>query len=196
MNYQSLSDFELVKQFQSGSQKAFENILNRYKEKVFTYISIQVKNKTVAHDIFQDTFLKVLNSLRNKKYSHEDKLLAWIIRIAHNLIIDYFRKENKMNTISNEQKDFDLFNLSQFSESTIENKMELSQIHKNVKDLIQFLPKEQKEVVILRHYTGMSFKEIADQTNVSINTALGRMRYALINLRKMIEEKQLDVYLQ
>jgi len=196
MNHQSLSDFELVNQFQSGSQKAFESILNRYKQKVFTYISIQVKNKTVAHDIFQDTFIKVLNSLRNKKYSHEDKLLAWIIRIAHNLVIDYFRKKNKMNTISNEQKDFDLFNLAIFSESTIENKMELSQIHKNVKDLIQFLPKEQKEVVMLRHYTGMSFKEIADQTDVSINTALGRMRYALINLRKMIEEKQLDVYLQ
>ncbi len=196
MNNQSLSDFELVNRFQSGSQKAFEDILNRYKQKVFTYISIQVKNKTVAHDIFQDTFIKVLNSLRNKKYSHEDKLLAWIIRIAHNLIIDYIRKENKMNTIPNEQKDLDLFNLSQFSENTIENKIELSQIHKNVKDLIQFLPKEQKEVIILRHFTGMSFKEIADQTDVSINTALGRMRYALINLRKMIEEKQLDVYLQ
>jgi len=196
MNNQSLSDFELVNRFQSGSQKAFEDILNRYKQKVFTYISIQVKNKTVAHDIFQDTFIKVLNSLRNKKYSHEDKLLAWIIRIAHNLIIDYIRKENKMNTIPSEQKDLDLFNLSQFSENTIENKIELSQIHKNVKDLIQFLPKEQKEVIILRHFTGMSFKEIADQTDVSINTALGRMRYALINLRKMIEEKQLDVYLQ
>ena len=196
MNYQSLSDFELVKQFQSGQQKAFEIILNRYKQKVFTYINIQVKNKTVANDIFQDTFLKVINSLRSKKYNHEDKLLAWIIRIAHNLVIDHFRKSNKMNTISNEQENFDLFNLSRFSESTIEHKIDLSQIHKNVKDLIQYLPKEQKEVVILRHFTGMSFKEIADQTGVSINTALGRMRYALINLRKMIEENQLDMYLQ
>ncbi len=196
MNYQSLSDFELVKQFQSGQQKAFEIILNRYKQKVFTYINIQVKNKTVANDIFQDTFLKVINSLRDKKYNHEDKLLAWIIRIAHNLVIDHFRKLNKMNTVSNEQENFDLFNLSRFSESTIEHKIDLSQIHKNVKDLIQYLPKEQKEVVILRHFTGMSFKEIADQTGVSINTALGRMRYALINLRKMIEENQLDMYLQ
>jgi len=196
MNYQTLSDFELVKQFQSGQQKAFEIILNRYKQKVFTYINIQVKNKTVANDIFQDTFLKVLNSLRNNKYNHEDKLLAWIIRIAHNLVIDHFRKSNKMNTISNEQENFDLFNLSRFSESTIEQKIDLSQIHKNVKDLIQYLPNEQKEVVILRHFTGMSFKEISDQTGVSINTALGRMRYALINLRKMIEEHQLDMYLQ
>ncbi len=196
MNYQSLSDFELVKQFQSGQQKAFEVILNRYKQKVFTYISIQVKDRTVAHDIFQDTFLKVLNSLRDRKYNHEDKLLAWVVRIAHNLIIDYFRKKNKMNTISNEQENFDLFNLSRFSETTVEHKIDLSQIHKNVKDLIQYLPKEQKEVVILRHFTGMSFKEIADQTGVSINTALGRMRYALINLRKMIEEHQLDMYLQ
>ncbi len=196
MNYQSLSDFELVKQFQSGHPKAFEVILNRYKQKVFTYINIQVKDKTIANDIFQDTFLKVLNSLRKKKYNHEDKLLAWIIRIAHNLVIDFFRKQNKMNTISNNQDNFDLFNLSRFSEATIEHKIELSQIHKNIKDLIQYLPKEQKEVIILRHFTGMSFKEIADQTDVSINTALGRMRYALINLRKMIEEHQLDLYLQ
>ncbi len=196
MNHQSLSDFELVKQFQSGQQKAFEIILNRYKQKVFTYINIQVKNKTIANDIFQDTFLKVINSLRNKKYNHEDKLLAWIIRIAHNLVIDHFRKSNKMNTISNEQENFDLFNLSRFSESTLDQKIDLSQIHKNVKDLIQYLPKEQKEVVVLRHFTGMSFKEISDQTGVSINTALGRMRYALINLRKMIEENKLDMYLQ
>jgi len=195
MNYQSFNDFELVKLFQAGQQKAFEAILKRYQQKVFTYIHIQVKNKTIANDIFQETFLKVLNSLRNNKYSHNGKLLAWIIRIAHNLIIDYFRKKSKMNTISNEQEDFDIFNLSQFSETTIDEKINLSQIHKNIKKLIQFLPQEQREVIILRHFTGMGFKEIAAQTNVSINTALGRMRYALINLRKLIKENQLDIYM-
>ncbi len=195
MNYQNVNDFELVKQFQSGHSKAFEEILRRYKKKVFTYISIQVKDSTIAHDIFQDTFLKVLKSLKANKYNHEDKLLAWVIRIAHNLIIDHFRKKSKMNTISNEQENVDLFNLSRFSEHTIDHKMDISQIHQHVKDLIQYLPQEQKEVVMLRHFTGMSFREIADQTDVSINTALGRMRYALINLRRMIEEKQLDLYL-
>jgi len=195
MNYQSFNDFELVKLFQAGQQKAFEAILKRYQQKVFTYIHIQVKNKTIANDIFQETFLKVLNSLRNNKYSHNGKLLAWIIRIAHNLIIDYFRKKSKMNTISNEQEDFDIFNLSRFSETTIDEKINLSQIHKNIKKLIQFLPQEQREVIILRHFTGMGFKEIAAQTNVSINTALGRMRYALINLRKLIKENQLDIYM-
>lgn len=195
MNYKNLNDFELVKQFQNGHTKVFEEILRRYKKNVFTYIKIQVKDSTIAHDIFQDTFLKVIKSLKANKYNHEDKFLAWVIRIAHNLIIDYFRKKNKLNTISNERENVDLFNLSRFSDHTIEHKMDVSQIHQHVKDLLKYLPKEQKEVVILRHFTGMSFREIAEQTDVSINTALGRMRYALINLRRLIKEKQLDMYL-
>ncbi|OFY75282.1 MAG: RNA polymerase subunit sigma-24, partial [Bacteroidetes bacterium RIFOXYA12_FULL_33_9] len=139
----------------------------------------------------QDTFIKVINSLTSGRYKDEGKFLSWVMRIAHNLVIDHFRKAKQLQTVSNDASEIDLFSSSQLLERNIEQEIISEQIVKEVRSLIEFLPEDQKEVVVLRHYVGLSFKEIADHTGVSINTALGRMRYALINLRKLIEEKNL-----
>jgi len=147
---------------------------------VYTYILLTIKNQQLAEDLFQETFIKVIQSLRGGKYKDNGKFLSWVIRIAHNLIIDHFRKEKQMNTLSNDDSEVDLFNSKKLSDS-------------NIEELISELPDDQREVVLLRHYGGLSFKEIANQTDVSINTALGRMRYALINLRKLIQEKNLSL---
>jgi len=155
-----------------------------------------VKNEHLANDIFQDTFIKVIKSLESGKYKENGKFISWVIRIAHNLIIDHFRKEKQMKTYSNDEYETDLFNSNKFSDKTIEDNIIQEQVSNDVRKLVDFLPDEQKEVVLLRHYVGLSFKDIAEQTNVSINTALGRMRYALINLRKLIEEKNLSLTYQ
>jgi RNA polymerase sigma-70 factor (ECF subfamily) len=190
-----LTDHELVTKFIDGEQSSFEILIKRHKDKVYTYILLMVKNEHLAQDIFQETFIKVVKSLHAGKYQENGKFISWVIRIAHNLIIDHFRKEKQMKTYSNDDYEMDIFNSSRFSDNTIEDNLIQNQIMTDVRSLVEFLPDEQKEVIVLRHFMGLSFKEIADQTEVSINTALGRMRYALINLRKLVEEKNMSLTL-
>ena len=187
------SDYELIQQFIKGEQSCFEELINRHKNKVFAYISLYIRDQALVEDIFQDTFLKVIQSVKCGKYQDNGKFLSWVMRIAHNLIIDHFRRIKQMNTVSNDDYESDIFNSKRFSDVNIEDNLIKSQIKKDVRMLIGQLPDDQKEVVILRHYAGLSFKEIADITDVSINTALGRMRYALINMRKIMEEKKLSL---
>lgn len=189
----NLNDFGLVQKFLKGDKLALEVLINRHRKKIYTYIFLIVKDQHLAEDIFQDTFIKVIKSLRDGRYKDNGRFLSWVIRIAHNLMIDHFRKEKQLNTISNDSYETDLFNSTKFTDRNIEDELVLDQITKDVRQLVQELPEDQREVVILRHYCGLSFKEIADHTDVSINTALGRMRYALINLRRIIEEKQLNL---
>ncbi|HAN18083.1 MAG: RNA polymerase subunit sigma-24 [Bacteroidetes bacterium GWC2_33_15] len=193
MEASKYSDHELVRQFINGEQSSFEILIKRHKDKVYTYIFLMVKNNQLAEDIFQETFIKVIKSLHAGKYQENGKFISWVVRIAHNLIIDHFRKEKQMKTFSNDDYENDLFNSTRFAERTIEETIIQEQIETDLRKMVEFLPQEQKEVIILRHYLDLSFKEIAEQTNVSINTALGRMRYALINLRKLIEEKNLSL---
>jgi RNA polymerase sigma-70 factor (ECF subfamily) len=188
-----LNDFELVQKFVKGNQASIEELINRHRKKVYTYILLVVKDQHLAEDIFQDTFIKVIKSLKEGRYRDNGRFLSWVVRIAHNLMIDHFRKEKQLNTISNDNYETDIFNSKKFADMTVEDEMVYDQITSDVRKLIQELPEDQKEVVILRHYCGLSFKEIADQTDVSINTALGRMRYALINLRRLIKEKELNL---
>lgn len=189
----SLNDNELVQRFIEGDQKSLEILIHRHKSRIFSYIMLIVKNQELAEDIFQETFIKVIRSLKRGKYVENGKFVSWVLRISHNLIIDHFRKEKLQATISNDSLEVDLFNSSKFSDRTIEEEMVNSQILNQVKDLIKELPEDQQQVIYMRHYMDMSFKEIAEQTDVSINTALGRMRYALINLRKIIKEKNIEL---
>ena len=152
-----------------------------------------IRDKSLAEDMFQETFLKVINSLRAGKYRDNGKFLSWVMRIAHNLIIDHFRKEKQTNMLSNDAYEADLFNSKKLCDSNIEDIIVKDQIVDDVRNLLQELPEDQREVVVLRHYAGLSFKEIAEQTDVSINTALGRMRYALINIRKLMEQKNISL---
>ncbi len=193
MNYRNLDDYELVKQFQGGNNSSFEVLMERYKNKVYTYILITVKKPDLAEDIFQDTFLKVIKSLQAKKYTDNGRFLSWVIRIAHNLIIDYYRKASNAKTYTHEEKDFDYYCNKNGDSKNIEDELITNQIENDVKKLLNKLPDEQREVVVLRHYIGLSFKEISEETNVSINTALGRMRYALINMRKMVKENNMTL---
>ena len=189
----SLSDNELVQRFINGDQDSLETLIVRHKTRVFSYILLVVKNKELAEDVFQETFIKVIRSLKRGKYIENGKFVSWVLRISHNLVIDHFRKEKQKGTISNDSFDVDIFNSQKFAEETIEDKLVTKQILGEVKDLVKELPDDQKQVIHMRHYMGLSFKEIAEQTDVSINTALGRMRYALINMRKLIEEKNLTL---
>lgn len=194
--YSKMTDNHLVDLFQKGHHDAMEELVIRNKNRVFTYILLIVKNQEIAEDLFQETFIKVIKSLRNGKYFENGKFISWVLRIAHNLIIDHFRKLKGLNTYSNDDRESDIFNSVRHSESTIEDKMIQSQVLDQVGDLIHELPSDQREVVIMRYYWNLSFKEIAEQTNVSINTALGRMRYALINLRKIIEDKKINLLIR
>lgn len=186
-----VSDQELVRQFVDGSHSAFETLLNRHKQKVYSYIMMAVRDQSLADDIFQETFIKVIRSLREGRYFENGKFLSWVIRIAHNLVIDHFRREKQLGTSNAGSFEWDVFNSSRYSDHNVEQEIVQSQILRDVRTLIDHLPDEQREVVIMRHYMDLSFKEIADITDVSINTALGRMRYALINLRKLVAEKQI-----
>ncbi len=188
-----ITDYELVTRFIKGEQSCFEQIIHRHKNKVYSYISLYIRDQALAEDIFQDTFLKVIQSVRAGKYFDNGKFISWVIRIAHNLIIDHFRRVKQMNTVSNDDYESDIFNKKSLSENTIEDILIKKQIHKDIRNMISHLPDDQREVIILRHYAGLSFKEIADITGVSINTALGRMRYALINLRKIMTENQITL---
>lgn len=193
MRTQSISDCDLITRFQDGSSEAFGTLISRYKDKIYSYIVLQTKDQHLAEDVFQDTFIKVMKSLKTGKYVDEGRFLSWVIRIAHNLVIDHYRKKNQMRKVSNEDVDYDVFNSKKFSDINVEEEIIQEQINSTVMELLDLLPDDQKEVVLLRHFGDLSFKEIADQTGVSINTALGRMRYALINLRKIIEEKNLSL---
>ncbi|MDD3161055.1 MAG: sigma-70 family RNA polymerase sigma factor [Bacteroidales bacterium] len=186
-----LTDEELVMKYAEGINEAFDVLLNRYKSKLFSYIYFAVRDRDLADDIFQDTFVKAIMTIRQGRYTENGKFPAWITRIAHNLIIDYFRQEKSNNQISSEEAGFDLLNNPKFSDDNIEDRLIHDQIITDIKKLVMYLPENQQEVVIMRYYKNLSFKEIADATGVSINTALGRMRYAILNLRRIAEEKQM-----
>jgi RNA polymerase sigma-70 factor (ECF subfamily) len=190
MNDQPVTDQELIGRYLAGNQTSLEKLIRRHKNRIFAYILMIVKEKELAEDLFQDTFIKVINTIRSGSYKEEGKFIQWAMRIAHNLIIDHFRKSKRIPTIEN-RDDFDIFDKVRIPVESIEERIITEQIHKDVKKLIDYLPKEQREVLIMRHYGDMSFKDIAEVTNVSINTALGRMRYALINLRKLVNEKNI-----
>jgi len=188
MRMQLLNDKELVKSYISSSNEfALAELLRRHKSKIFTSILLFVKNEVQAEDIFQDTFVKIIESLKRGKYYEDGKFLPWAMRIAHNLCIDHYRKNRRTPTVATSDE-YDIFSLIEYHSDNGEDTMIKNQIKAKIRKLIDELPTEQREVVILRHYADMSFKEIAQMTDVSINTALGRMRYALINLRKMITE--------
>ena len=187
-----LSDKELISQYIKGKEGSLEVLINRHKAKIFTHIVIIVKDKMLAEDIFQDAFIKVIKTLRMGKYREEGKFLPWVMRIAHNLAVDHFRKVKRMPTTSGSE-DFDIFDIIKTPETSIEDVVVQEEIHSNLRALIEDLPDKQKEVLIMRHYCDMSFKDIAEDTNVSINTALGRMRYALINLRALIEKHEISL---
>ena len=187
MNSVVISDSQLISLYKNGNEEAFAELLKRHKSKVFTTIYLIVKDRYIAEDLLQDTFIKVVNTIKSGRYNEEGKFLPWVQRIAHNLAIDYFRKDKRYPTIVMEDGSR-VFNTLDFAEDSIESLKVKQDTVALLKDLIQELPDSQKEVLIMRHYMQMSFQEIADCTNVSINTALGRMRYALINLRKKMQK--------
>lgn len=186
-----ITDHELVHGYIRGQENNLEILLERHQNKVYGYIYNLCKNRDLCDDIFQETFVKVIHTLKSGKYNEEGKFLPWVMRIAHNLVVDHYRKKAKMPRAESKNEDFDIFATLRISDRNVQDEIIDVQILDSVKKLIDFLPEEQREVVLLRHYAELSFKEIADQTNVSINTALGRMRYALINLRKLIEEHEI-----
>src|SRR5215216_1389472 len=186
------TDHELIQDFQDGDLYALETLILRHKEKMYTSIFFLVKDKYLAEDIFQDVFIRIIDTIRGGRYTEEGKFLPWAMRIAHNLCVDHFRKVKRTPTIKNSE-DQDIFEVLNFTEDCAETKMIKRQSYNRVKDMLDLLPEDQREVIILRHYGDMSFKEIAAVTNCSINTALGRMRYGLINLRKMMVQKQITL---
>lgn len=191
---QLISDNDLVAQYQKGNESALEVLVNRYRTKLFSYILLVIKERELAEDIFQDTFIKVIHTLKRREYRDEGKFYPWIKRIAHNLMVDHFRNSKKMRMVSNvvnrEGEEVSIFDILKLKQESAEEKLMKLETRKDLKELIALLPEEQKEIVFMRHYLDMSFKEISEATNVSLNTALGRMRYALINLRKFAKEKE------
>ncbi|HET6993033.1 MAG TPA: sigma-70 family RNA polymerase sigma factor [Bacteroidia bacterium] len=190
MRNAQLQDQELVDLYINGNESCLEELIARHKKRVFSYIMMVVRDRHLAEDIFQDTFIKVIQTLKRGSYNDEGKFLPWVLRIAHNLVIDHFRRVKRMPLVD-AGEDFDIFSVLTLRQGNIEDKLVKSQIRSDVRKAIEQLPHEQREVLIMRHYMDMSFKEIADSTNCSINTALGRMRYALINLKKMLEKQHI-----
>ena len=184
------TDHELIHQFRDGDLQALEALILRHKDKLFTSILFLVKDKYLAEDIFQDVLIKVIDTIRGGRYTEEGKFLPWAMRIAHNLCVDHFRKVKRTPAIKTSD-DRDIFEVINFTEEGADTKMMKRQSHDSVRQMLDMLPEDQREVIILRHYADLSFKEIASLTNCSINTALGRMRYGLINLRKMMTEKKI-----
>lgn len=184
------TDNQLIRAFQEGNANALEILVNRYKDKIFSSILFLVKDKYLAEDLFQDVFIKVIDTLRNNRYTEEGKFLPWALRISHNLCVDYFRKVKRSPAIKTSD-DRDIFEVINVVEESAETKVMAAQSHDRVRKMLDMLPEEQREVIVLRHFADMSFKDIAEITNCSINTALGRMRYGLINLRKLMVEKQI-----
>ncbi|MBL7922032.1 MAG: sigma-70 family RNA polymerase sigma factor [Bacteroidia bacterium] len=197
MSIELLNDNELVQLYIGGNEESLSVLLTRHKRKIFSSIMVVVKNKALAEDIFQDTFFKVIQTLKRGQYSEEGKFLPWVIRIARNLIIDHFRRIKKMPPVpiyvNEEGEEISVFNTLASDTQEPDNFDETAKFKKSIRSIINELPADQREVVIMRTYYDMSFKEIADVTNVSINTALGRMRYGLLNLKKLIEERKLEV---
>ena len=192
---QNSTDRLLVSNYLKGDNVSFELLLRRHKNTIYAFIMSKIRNRDISEDIFQDTFIKVINSLQKGKYNEEGKYLPWVMRIAHNLVIDHFRREKKTRAIK-PTDEFNIFDVIESGEINKEESMIVSQIHGDLKHLITLLPEDQKEVLMLRYYEEMSFKEISKLTGVSINTALGRMRYALINLRKLTKEKNIDLQIK
>lgn len=190
-----MTDEDLVVSYAEGNNSAFDVLLNRYKGSVHSYIYFIVCNKELTEDLFQETFVKVITTIKQGRYTDNGKFKAWIMRIAHNLIIDNFRQERNENLISNDEVEVDLFNNMKLCDHTIEEKLVKQQVLEDVRRLVGFLPETQRKVLEMRFYQDMSFKEIADTTGVSINTALGRMRYAIMNMRRLAEENHMELSL-
>ena len=188
--FSQLTDAQLVSSYLDGSEYALEQLINRHQLQIFNFINSKINDRDTSEDLFQDTFIKVIRTLKSGAYNEEGKFLPWVMRIAHNLVIDHFRKSNRIPTVGNKE-DFDIFQIISDKSPNAESTLVQEQVLKDLQKLIQELPEDQKEVLIMRLYRDMSFKEIAENTNVSINTALGRMRYAIINLRKLITEHQI-----
>lgn len=189
--YIKLADDELVKLFARGDNKAFDTLLKRHQTRVFWYIYSIVKNRDVADDLFQETFVKAITTIKQQRYSESGKFSAWISRIAHNLIIDYYRQEKSENLVSADDGEVDVLNRKDLADINIEDVLVSEQIHADVRRIIEALPENQREVLLMRYYRDMSFKEIAEATEVSINTALGRMRYAILNMRRIADENNI-----
>lgn len=193
MNVQVLSDQGLLNSYLSGDQSAISQLIERHSRRVREYIRMMVKDSDVADDIFQETFIKAVRVIDEGRYTDNGRFLSWILRIAHNQVIDYFRSRKQQKHVNEADAGYNVLGTLRFAEHTVEDDMVSAQITSDVRRLVEMLPEEQREVVMLRYYSGLSFKEIAEQTNVSINTALGRMRYALINLRKLIKDNNLSL---
>lgn len=193
MVYTEVTDGELIKSYLAGDEAALEFLIRKHEQRIFSYIIVRIQDRDLANDIFQDTFVKIVKTLRLGKYNEEGKFLQWSMRIAHNLIIDHFRKQKRMPKVQ-ANAEFNIFDLVKDGKLNKESVMIKEQIMTDLHKLIEELPEEQKQVLKLRHFSELSFKEIADQTDVSINTALGRMRYALINLRKLMEKHKVNLY--
>ena len=190
MRKNSIKDSTLVSEYIKGNESALEILIKRHQQRLFSFIFSKVQDKDITEDIFQDTFIKVIRTLKRGRYNEEGKFLPWVMRIAHNLVIDYFRKSNRMPSFKNTDE-FDIFSVLGDGNLNAEKQLIQEQIFSDVRELIKELPEEQKEVLVMRMYKDMSFKEISENTGVSINTALGRMRYALINMRKLIEKHKI-----
>ncbi|WP_018612788.1 RNA polymerase sigma factor [Segetibacter koreensis] len=186
----SATDNQLVHLFQEGNNKALEVLIERYKDKIFTSIHLLVKDRYLAEDLFQDVFIKIIDTLRSKRYNEEGKFLPWAMRIGHNLCVDHFRKINRTPTITTGD-DCDIFDMINIVEDNADKKITQSQSHEGVRQILNMLPEDQREVIVLRHYADFSFKQISEITNCTLNTALGRMRYGLLNMRKIMTEKQI-----
>ncbi len=190
--YTKVNDQELILRYLDGEERAFEELLKRHKQKIYTSIYLFVKDESQAEDIFQEVFIKIIDTLRKGKYNHEGKFSQWAMRISYNLCVDYFRR-NKRRPKVQPTETFDIFDILRTTDDNAEQRIIKSQTHRKIRNLVDMLPAEQREVVILRHYADMSFKEISKLTRVSINTALGRMRYALINIRKLVDEHKVQL---
>jgi RNA polymerase sigma-70 factor (ECF subfamily) len=194
MAMKRLDDRDLITEYLKGNEKAFEVLLMRHKDKIFRFIHMKLRDRVLAEDVFQETFVKIINTLKLGSYNEEGKFLPWAMRIAHNLVIDHFRKASKVRMISessSSREDFNIFDVLSLTDKNIEQKITYDELEKQMVDLIEFLPPTQKEILKMRIFQDMSFKDIAETEDISINTALGRMRYALINLRKLIDKHQL-----
>lgn len=185
-----LTDQQLIQLFINGNSEALEELVHRHKERIFTSIVLLVKDKSLAEDIFQDVFIRIIDTFRSGNYTDEGKFLPWALRIAHNLCVDHFRKVKRSPVVNNNHENYDIFETLNLSEEGVDGRIMKSQSHSRVREMLDLLPEDQREVIVLRHFANLSFKEIAEKTNCSINTALGRMRYGLINLRKMMVEHQ------
>ncbi|MDT0646627.1 sigma-70 family RNA polymerase sigma factor [Zunongwangia sp. F260] len=190
MNNVQIDDAYLVREYMQGNEQALSQLINRHQHRIYSFIYSKVFDKDIAEDVFQDTFIKVINTLKRGKYNEEGKFLPWVMRIAHNLVIDHFRKNKRMPKFDN-SGDFNIFSVLSDGDLNVETQIIKDQIESDVQELIKELPEDQLEVLTMRIYKDMSFKEISERTGVSINTALGRMRYALINLRKIIEKRNI-----